>query len=142
MKQIITHFTDNDLYTFTVGYYIIMNYPRAKARFEFFDRNNTVYPDGFDKMLMEQMEMMRNVVITDKEVEFMLKKCYYLPKWYIEVFLRGFRFDPSELHFWLDDENHLHGYCDGDWYSAMMWEMPVLSCTSELMHMLRGDFEK
>ena len=142
MKQIITHFTDNDLYTFTVGYYIIMNYPRAKARFEFFDRNNTVYPDGFDKMLMEQMEMMRNVVITDEEVEFMLKKCYYLPKWYIEVFLRGFRFDPSELHFWLDDENHLHGYCDGDWYSAMMWEMPVLSCTSELMHMLRGDFEK
>ncbi len=31
MKQIVTHFTDNDLYTFTCQYYILMRYPRAEV---------------------------------------------------------------------------------------------------------------
>ena len=51
MKQIINHFTDNDLYTFTCMYYIIQTYPRAEVEYTFFDRNGTVYPQGFDKLL-------------------------------------------------------------------------------------------
>ena len=31
MKPIITHFTDNDLYTFTCQYYILKTYPRAEV---------------------------------------------------------------------------------------------------------------
>ena len=95
MKQIITHFTDNDLYTFTVMYYILQNYPRAEVEYTFFDRNDTIYPKGFAELLREQMDNMKDVVITDEEVDFMLKRCYYLPKWFIAVFLRGFRFNPK-----------------------------------------------
>ena len=70
MKQIITHFTDNDLYSFTVMYYILQKYPRAEVEYTFFDRNKTKYPKGFAKLLQEQMNNMKNVVITDEEVEF------------------------------------------------------------------------
>ena len=32
MKQIITHFTDNDLYSFTVMYYILQKYGKPTAK--------------------------------------------------------------------------------------------------------------
>ena len=142
MKQIINHFTDNDLYTFTCMYYIIQTYPRAEVEYTFFDRNGTVYPQGFDKLLQEQVDYMKNVVIQEDEIEFMLKKCYYLPKWFIDVFLRGFRFNPDEVSINQDLDGHLHVSVKGKWYSAIIWEMPILSCVSELFHILNGDDKK
>lgn len=142
MKQIINHFTDNDLYTFTCMYYIIQTYPRAEVEYTFFDRNGTVYPQGFDKLLQEQVDYMKNVVIQEDEIEFMLKKCYYLPKWFIDVFLRGFRFNTDEVSINQDLEGHLHVSVKGKWYSAIIWEMPILSCVSELFHILNGDDKK
>ena len=142
MEQIIKHFTENDLYTFTCMYYIIQTYPRAEVQYTFYDRNNTVYPDGFADLLREQMEYMKDVTITEDEIQYMLSKCYYLPKWFIDVFLRGFRFNPNELEISQDAENHLHVTVKGKWYSAIIWEMPILSCVSELMHILNGDSKK
>lgn len=142
MKQIINHFTDNDLYTFTCMYYIIQTYPRAEVEYTFFDRNGTVYPQGFDKLLQEQVDYMKNVVIHEDEIEFMLKKCYYLPKWFIDVFLRGFRFNTDEVSINQDIDGHLHVSVKGKWYSAIIWEMPILSCVSELFHILNGDDKK
>jgi len=140
MKPIISHFTDNDLYTFTCQYYILEKYPRAEVEYTFFDRNNEVYPKGFDKLLREQVEYMRDVVITDEEVEFMTRKCVYLPLWYF-TFLKGYRFNPSEVNISQSEDGHLSIIVRGKWFSTIMWEMPLLSCISELMHELRGDFK-
>ena len=142
MKQIINHFTDNDLYTFTCMYYIIQKYPRAEVEYTFFDRNGTIYPQGFDKLLQEQVDYMKNVVIEEDEIQFMLAKCYYLPNWFIDVFLRGFRFNTDEVAINQDVEGHLHVTVKGKWYSAIIWEMPILSCVSELFHILNGDTSK
>lgn len=141
MEPIITHFTDNDLYTFTCQYYVLQTYPRAEVEYNFFDRNNTCYPLGFDSLLREQMNHMKDVIITDEEIAFMQRKCYYLPKWYF-TFLRGYRFNPDELSINQDDEGHLNVIIRGKWHSAIMWEMPVLSVVSELAHRLNGDLDK
>ena len=140
MRQIITHFTDNDLYTFTCQYYILETYPRAEVEYTFFDRNSQIYPEGFADLLREQANRMADVVITDEEVEFMKKKCVYLPLWYF-TYLRGYRFNPKELDISQDEEGHLCIKVHGKWFSTIMWEMPLLSTISELMHMLRGDME-
>lgn len=79
MNPVITHFTDNDLYTFTCQYYILETYPRAEVEYTFFDRNRQQYPAGFDRLLREQLDRMADLVITDEEVEFMRRKCVYLP---------------------------------------------------------------
>lgn len=142
MKQIITHFTDNDLYTFTCMYYILQKYPRAEVEYTFFDRNKTIYPKGFAELLQEQMNNMVNVVITDKEIEFMKEKCYFLPTWFIDTFLKGFRFNPKELTISQDEEGHLNVSVKGKWWSAIIWEMPILSTVSELMHIINGDTSK
>ncbi len=141
MQQLITHFTDNDLYTFTCQYYIMENYPRAEVEYSFFDRNAQVYPEGFAALLQEQIDGMKNVVITDEEVEFMKRRCIWLPLWYF-TFLRGYRFNPAEVSVNQDEEGHLQIKVHGKWFSTIMWEMPLLSSISELMHILRGDLER
>ena len=141
MEPIINHFTDNDLYTFTCQYYILKTYPRAEVEYTFYDRNHQVYPKGFDKLLREQLDHLAEVTITDEEIEFMKTRCVYLPLWYF-TFLRGYRFRPGEVTISQDAEGHLEISVRGKWFSTIMWEMPILSCISELMHGLRGDFER
>ena len=41
-----------------------------------------------------------------------------------------------------DAEGHRQISVHGKWFSTIMWEMPLLSCISELMHILRGDLER
>ena len=106
MKPIITHFTDNDLYTFTCQYYILETYPRAEVEYTFFDRNHQVYPKGFDKLLREQLDHMAEVHITDEEIEYMKTRCVFLPLWYF-TYLRGYRFRPWEVDIKQDEEGHL-----------------------------------
>lgn len=141
MKQIITHFTDNDLYTFSCQYYIMQQYPRAEVEYTFFDRNNTCYPKGFADLLQEQINYMANVHITEEEVEFMTNQLVWLPLWYFS-FLRGYRFNPAEVEISQDEEGHLSILIRGKWFSTIMWEMPILSCISELTHILNGDVDR
>ena len=141
MRPIVTHFTDNDLYTFTCQYYILEKYPRAEVEYTFFDRNGTCYPKGFDKLLREQLDHMAEVVFTQEEADYMRDACYFLPLWYF-TFLKGYRFNPKEVSVAQDEEGHLEITVRGKWFSTIMWEMPILSTISELMHELQGDFEK
>ena len=140
-RQLISHFTDNDLYTFTCQYYVLKTYPRAEVKYKFFDRNKTKYPSNFAKLLQEQVNYMKDVVITDEEINFMREKCYYLPEWYY-TFLKGYRFNPSEVSITQDSDGYLDITVKGKWYSTIMWEMPLLSCISELSHIMNGDVEK
>ncbi|MCF0172515.1 MAG: nicotinate phosphoribosyltransferase [Bacteroidales bacterium] len=141
MRQIIEHFTDNDLYTFTCQYYVMENYPRAEVEYSFIDRNKSVYPEGFAALLQEQVDYMASVVITDEEIDYMKKKCVFLPIWYF-TFLKGYRFNPSEVDIRQDEEGHLSITVKGKWFSTIMWEMPLLSCISELVHTLNGDIDR
>ena len=92
MRQIINHFTDDDLYKFTMCCAVIDNYPRTQVKYKFTDRNNTVYPPGFAEALREQIAMLENVVITEEEISFLRRKCSYIPAWFCS-FLKGFRYD-------------------------------------------------
>lgn len=141
MKQIISHFTDNDAYTYSCQYYILQKYPRAEVEYTFFDRDNTIYPKGFAALLEEQLGYMPQVMITANEIAFMKHKMYYLPEWYF-TFLSGYRFNPHEVNVSQDTDGHLDILVRGKWFSAIMWEMPILSIISELMHILRGDMER
>ena len=141
MKQIITHFTDNDLYTFSCQYYILQKYPQAEVQYTFFDRNNCKYSTRFVDKLQEQINYMPGVIMTESEANFMKEKFKWLPEWYI-TFLKGYRFNPKEVSISLDSENHLNISIKGKWYSTIMWEMPILSCISELCHMTNGDVNK
>lgn len=141
MRQIITHFTDDDLYKFTMCCAVIENYPRTRVRYKFTDRDNTVYPDGFADELSRQIAMLENVVITEEEIAFMRRRCTYIPTWFYS-FLKGFRYDRRWVKVEQDAEGHLSVEFEGNWSDTIMLEVKVLAIISELYYMMTGEDSK
>lgn len=137
--DIVKDLADTDFYTLTVMYCVMMNFPRAEVEYDFFDRNKETFPDGFDLALRLQLYRFSNKTFSKKCADYLRKNANYLPEWYI-VFMENFKPDFSTLDIYLDQDNHLHIKVKGKWWSGIIWEMPILSCVSELMHMYRGEF--
>lgn len=138
MRPIITHFTDDDLYKFTMCCAVIDNYPRTQVKYHFFDRDNTVYPDGFAEALREQIKMLEDLVITEEEIAFMRCKCPYIPNWFYS-FLKGYRYDSRWVHVEQDGEGHLSIEFEGCWSDTILLEVKVLAIISELYYMMTGE---
>ena len=136
MRQIITNFTDTDLYTFSVCLAVLENFPRAHVTYEFFDRNSEVFPKGFADELNKQIQGFANITPTKGELDFLKNKCYYFKEWFFE-FLSSYRFNPNEVKCWQDDEGKLHLTISGLWYRTIFWEVPLLATISEMMHIYR-----
>lgn len=137
MRQIITHFTDDDLYKFTMCCAVIENYPRTQVKYKFVDRADTIYPPGFADELRHQISMLENVVITDDEIDFMKRRCYYIPAWFYS-FLKGFRYDSRWVKVTQDAAGHLGVEFEGAWSDTIMLEVKVLAIISELYYMMTG----
>lgn len=140
-KQIITHFTDDDLYKLSMCCAVIDNFPRAQVKYEFVDRNNTVYPKGFADEVRHQVELLENVVVTDEEIAFMRKACYFMPEWFYR-YLKGFRFSREWVRVEQDAEGHLHIAFEGNWCDTILLEVKVLAIISELYYIVTGQTDK
>ena len=134
MRQIINYFTDDDLYKLTMCCAVIDNYSRAHVCYHFVDRDDTVYPEGFAREVEHQIELLESVVITDDEINFLRKKCYYFPEWFL-TYLRGFRFSREWVKVWQNEEGHLHIEFEGLWADTILLEVKVLAIISELFYM-------
>lgn len=141
MKQIITHFTDDDLYKLSMCCAVIDNYPRAMVKYMFVDRNNTVYPEGFADELNRQIETLESVTVTQEEIDFLKRKCYYIPNWFYP-YLKGFRFSKDWVRTWQDDEGHLHLEIEGYWANTILLEVKLLAIISELFYIMTGQTDK
>lgn len=137
MHQIITHFTDDDLYKFTMCCAVIDNFPRAMVRYTFRDRSNTVYPAGFAEELRRQIDALEDVVITDDEIDFMRRRCRYIPCWFYS-FLKGFRYNASLVRVKQDDDGHLILDYEGNWSDTILLEVKILAIVSELYYVMTG----
>lgn len=137
MHQIITRFTDDDLYKFTMCCAVIENYPRTQVKYKFIDRNSTVYPPGFADELRRQIELLESVAITDDEVDFMRRCCTYIPAWFYS-YLRGFRYDSRFVTVDQDADGHLSVEFEGPWSSTILLEVKVLAIISELFYAITG----
>ena len=138
MRQIISHFTDDDLYKFTMCCAVIENYPRTQVKYKFTDRDNTIYPPGFADELRHQIAMLESVVITDDEIDFMRRKCRYIPSWFYS-FLKGFRYDSRWVKVNQDSSGHLSVEFEGCWNNTILLEVKVLAIISELYYMMTGE---
>ncbi len=138
MRQIIQHFTDDDLYKFTMCCAVIENYPRTQVKYRFNDRNDTAYPPGFADELRRQVKALESVVITDEEIAFMRRRCLYIPAWFYS-YLKGFRYDSSWVRISQDESGHLDIEFEGCWSNTIFLEVKVLAIISELYYMMTGE---
>lgn len=138
MRPIITHFTDDDLYKFTMCCAVIENYPRTQVKYRFNDRDRTIYPQGFAEELRAQIAMLENLVITDEEIDFMKRKCSYIPTWFYS-YLKGFRYNRNWVKVEQDEAGHLSVEFEGSWSSTILLEVKVLAIISELYYVMIGE---
>lgn len=138
IHQIITHFTDDDLYKFSMCCAVIDNFPRAQVQYKFVDRDNTLYPQGFADELKRQIALLENVVITDEEINFMKCRCSYLPHWFY-TFLKGYRYHREWVTVEQDNEGHLYVGFEGSWSDTILLEVKVLAIISELYYIMTGE---
>lgn len=138
MRPIITHFTDDDLYKFTMCCAVIENYPRTQVKYHFNDRDNTIYPSGFGEELRKQIIALENVVITDEEIDFMQRRCSYIPTWFYS-FLKGFRYNRDWVKTDQDSDGRLHIEFEGCWSNTILLEVKVLAIISELYYIMTGE---
>lgn len=124
---------DTDLYLFSVSYYFMKNYPEASGTLVFNDRNKTVYTrENLDKIIKELHEL-KELQLTSDELNWLIAKVPYIPAFYWE-WLYGFGFDPEKINIWLDKENHLHVEVYDKLYKTALYEIPILSTISGVMH--------
>ena len=138
MERIINHFTDDDLYKFTMCCAVIDNFPRAQVKYRFTDRDHTVYPPGFAGKLQEQIILLEDVVITDEEIAFMKRRCSYIPGWFY-TYLKGYRFCREWVKVRQDAEGHLYVEFEGSWADTILLEVKVLAIISELYYRMTGE---
>lgn len=141
MRQIITHFTDDDLYKFSMCCAVIHNFPRAMVKYSFVDRNNTIYPQGFADELNRQVEALEGVAVTQEEIDFMRRKCKYIPNWFYP-YLKGFRYSKDWVKAWQDEEGRLHIEIEGYWADTILLEVKLLAIISELFYIMTGQTDR
>lgn len=131
---------ENDLYKFSMSYYYQRTTPEGIGTFNFTDRNKQVFTREFVDLLNEEFQKLSSLALTDDEFEWCLKNIYFIPRCYFE-WLKGFRFDPSIIKAYLDDEGHLHVFATDLIYKVTLYEIPILSIISELYykHMNLGE---
>ncbi len=66
MRQIINHFTDDDLYKLTMCCAVIDNYPRAQVCYHFVDRDDTVYPEALPVKLNTRLSCWNRLLLPTK----------------------------------------------------------------------------
>ena len=141
MKQIINHFTDDDLYKLSMCCAVIDNFPRTQVKYQFVDRNDTVYPQGFADELNRQIALLEGLTITDEEISFLRHRCYYMPEWFF-TYLKGYRFKREWVKAWQDDQGLLHIEFEGGWANTILLEVKVLAIISELYYIMTGQSDK
>lgn len=135
--MIIKHFTDNDLYKFSVMLAIQKLYPRSYVRYEFINRGRTEFPKGFAERLKEEVAAMAKLKMTKEEKKYIEKRCYFFDPAFID-FLEGYQYNPDEVQITQEGGN-LKVSIEGYWYRTVLWEVPLMAMISELYFIMSGD---
>lgn len=128
--MIIKHFTDNDLYKFSVMHAIQRLYPFSYVKYEFINRGGTQFPADFAERLKEEVDSMAKLKLTKTEKTFVQERCYFFDPVFID-FLEGYSYNPDEVKI-VQTGGDLKVVIEGYWYRTVLWEVPLMAIISEL----------
>ena len=124
---------DNDLYKFTVSYAYMKMFPDAECTFAYTDRNKVKRTEQFLEKYKKALNSLSNIQLTDQEFYWLVTsgKVDFIPMYYWE-WLKTFRFDPSKINCYLDDDSVLHVDVTDKCYKCTLYEIPVLYLVPEI----------
>jgi nicotinate phosphoribosyltransferase len=131
-------FLDNDLYKMSMQWFIMNNFPNSIATYEFIDRRNNKYPIGLGDVLRKRIDSFRDMTLSkEHRIEFQ-RRCPYLPNLFFD-FLEGYRFDPSEVSIYQENDGTLKVKVHGYFYRTTLWEIIIMSEISEINFLMVGE---
>lgn len=124
---------DNDLYKFTVSYAYMRLFPDAECTFTYTDRNKVKRTKQFLEKFKKALNSLGNIHLTDQEFYWLVTsgKVDFIPMYYWE-WLKTFRFDPSKINCYLDDDSVLHVDVTDKCYKCTLYEIPILYLVPEI----------
>jgi nicotinate phosphoribosyltransferase len=129
---------DTDLYKFTMQQAIVHHFPETRALYRFTHRNPDVFfPRKCIDLFRKSIQRFRDVRLTTDEKDWLANTCPYFSNDYLE-YLSAFQFDPAQISIRFiplsDDgeEGRVEIEASGLWREAILWEVPVMACLSEL----------
>lgn len=132
----ITSILDNDFYKITMQNAVVRLFPNEIVRYEFINRGNHEFPEGFGQYLENWVHQMATLALTKSEKQFLKETCPYLALPYLD-FLEGYRYDPKEVKI-SQNGNQLSVSVEGLWYRTILWEVPILALISELYYTMNN----
>jgi len=129
-NQIINSILDTDLYKLTMMQAVMQHFPELKVRYTCIDRNKIKFPKGLAHQLVFEVHKLKELSLRHDEEKY-LRTLPYLTDLFVS-FLRGYKFNPDELHIKQDDEGHLDISIEGYWHTTILWEVTLMSLISEL----------
>lgn len=111
-------------------------YPRSYVKYEFINRGQTEFPEGFAELLRKEVEQMAKLKLTKEEKKYIEKRCYFFDPAFID-FLDGYQYNPEEVII-TQDGGDLKLSIEGYWYRTVLWEVPLMALISELYFKITG----
>ena len=128
------HPLNSDLYKLSMQHAVINRFPRAQARYSFFNRGGTKFPDHMlYRLERELLKFTEEAQGIEESVAMWLgRTCPFLPAPYID-FLSNYKFDLDELEINIKD-GELSIEIEGPWYRTILWEVPLMAMISEVYY--------
>lgn len=127
---IIHSLLDNDLYKMTMQWAVMKLYPNTNVTYKFINRGGHLFCSKVIEEIEEAISALCEVELTEDEYRY-VKAIPFLPPVYAD-FLKGYRFNRSEVKI-----TTLHGFdlnidISGPWYRTILWEVPIMAIVSEV----------
>nr|AGU68193.1 nicotinate phosphoribosyltransferase [Herpetomonas muscarum] len=150
-KPVITSFLDTDAYKLHMQQAVFHEYPQVAAAFEFNCRNHDDNLGIYAEEIRRQIDHLANVRLTEDEYAY-LATLPHFKKDYLE-YLRNYRYKPQQVTItaipavlpegevpsdpYGEGGAKLAITVDGPWLETILWEIPLLSITSEVAQRAR-----
>ncbi|XBC40579.1 MAG: nicotinate phosphoribosyltransferase [Buchnera aphidicola (Nurudea yanoniella)] len=122
---------DTDAYKFHMQQAIFYNYPNVIVSAKFLCRGKNIF-GKYSNILKKQVEMMAsNLYLTNDEFIYMSSFSFFQKKYLL--WLKNFRYDVSQVHIF-NNGGKLCIQIYGLWEEVILWEVPLLSLISEIVH--------
>ena len=138
MEQIITSPLDNDLYKFSMLYFVWKNAPNAIVKYRFTCRNKDIKLGFLSEAVKREISAMFDLRFSNEDIDY-LKKLRYLSNNYTDFsffeFLKEYRMGNylNKISVW-EENGDLMCEIEGKWISTILYEVPVLAIINELYY--------
>jgi nicotinate phosphoribosyltransferase len=124
---------DTDAYKLSMSYAYFTLYPLAEGTFKFNDRNKEDWRNHpeFLKRMKNGIDELYQYHLKSKERDWCIKHIQYIPQTYWE-WLETFRFDPSKVNYWIDENGVFQCEVTDVMYKVTLYEIVILSLYSEI----------